>query len=232
MAGAQLSASTRRQMAAPGTNDFWARAVHAHLVAMCAGTRLIPSNACDVDDLAFQFGLPAALGSLLPTMSEKEGADLARRILSSAIDRCIELNWVRRISVGLFLETRQLGLDGKFVRRSKRQSDNELLGFWFEEVMELWAQQEMLRAEAFPMAHRLDPTPDRLLLVCRRLHDGYSVAECEKVLNEVAKAARRGQATPAQFNGHKNWTPKTFREIVGHNGRERSSAASQTDGNN
>lgn len=85
----------------------------------------------------------------------------------------------------------------------------------------LWELQGLLRKEALPGTHSLEPTAERLAAVAERLEAGASPADCETVLREYAAEAKRDKGGGQWFNGSSNWRAENFNRALGQAGTAR-----------
>lgn len=84
------------------------------------------------------------------------------------------------------------------------------------QALELWDEQERLRAEVLPKSRPLKATDDRLARIEDRLRDGASADDCRHVLAVyAAEAAADPDAGAKWFNGETNWRPANFDRAVG-----------------
>ncbi len=116
------------------------------------------------------------------------------------------------VSEGVSAPAREVAKPGPKPKERRRTS---ILAKWRTQVMHLWDRQRDLRRGVSLKARELAATDDALRLVADRLEEGYSVEDCEHVLEVYADDARRDAKARPWFNGETNWRPENFRRALG-----------------
>jgi len=86
-----------------------------------------------------------------------------------------------------------------------------------DDVAELWAEQERLRAEVIPGSRALDLTADRRKRIAGLLKSGHTAESLRSCLAAYADEIRNG-GDSQWFNGESNWRPDNVARTLGRIG--------------